>query len=76
MVAENNEAMLGTYAMIDPRGFVYTNAEGTYRYSSQTMLEMGFSEAWNEVASGFSEAAFQARNGEWDWNREAAGGEA
>ena len=76
VVAENNEAMLGTYAMIDPRGFVYTNAEGTYRYSSQTMLEMGFSEAWNEVASGFSEAAFQARNGEWDWNREAAGGEA
>ena len=76
VVAENNEAMLGTYAMIDPRGFVYTNAEGTYRYSSQTMLEMGFSKAWNEVASGFSEAAFQARNGEWDWNREAAGGEA
>lgn len=76
VVAENNEAMLGTYAMIDPRGFVYTNAEGTYRYSSQTMLEMGFNKAWNEVASGFSEVAFQARNGEWDWNREVVGGEA
>ena len=76
VVAENNDAMLGTYAMIDPRGFVYTNAEGTYRYSSQTMLEMGFEAAWKEVSCGFSEVAFQARDGEWDWNREAVAGDA
>lgn len=76
VVAENNDAMLGTYAMIDPRGFVYTNAEGTYRYSSQSMLEMGFRAAWKEVSCGFSEVAFQARDGEWDWNREAVAGDA
>lgn len=75
IVAENNDAMLGTYAMIDPRGFVYTNAEGSYRYSNQSMLDMGFMEAWREVSTGFSEFAFQARDGQWDWNREASGGE-
>lgn len=76
VVQENNDAMLGTYAMIDPRGFVYTNAQGAYRYSCQTILEIGFLEAWKEVSSGYSEVAFQARDGEWDWNRESVGGEA
>lgn len=76
VVAENNEAMLGTYAMIDPLGRVYTNAEGRYRYSSDSMLVMGFVDAWREVSTGFSAEAFLARDGDWDWNREASGGEA
>lgn len=76
VVAENNEAMLGTYAMIDPLGRVYTNAEGRYRYSSDSMLVMGFVDAWREVSTGFSAEAFRARDGDWDWNREASGGEA
>jgi radical S-adenosyl methionine domain-containing protein 2 len=38
IVAENNAAMLGTYAMVDPRGHVYTNAEGSYRYSNASIL--------------------------------------
>jgi len=76
IVAENNEAMLGTYAMIDPMGRVYTNAEGRYRYSSESSLTMGFLQAWNEVSEGFSQKAFEARDGDWDWSREAIRGEA
>ena len=76
VVAENNEAMLGTYAMIDPLGRVYTNAEGRYRYSNHSLLVMGFLEAWGQVSCGFSEHDFLARDGDWDWNREAVGGDA
>lgn len=75
IVAENNQAMLGTYAMIDPRGHVYTNAKGSYWYSTESLLDMGFSAAWQQVSSGFSEHGFQARDGNWDWNRETVGGE-
>jgi hypothetical protein len=40
------------------------------------MLVMGFVDAWREVSTGFSAEAFLARDGDWDWNREASGGEA
>jgi hypothetical protein len=36
---------------------------------------MGFSEAWDEVSNGFDEGRFNARDGNWDWNRERTGGE-
>lgn len=74
IVAENNEAMLGTYAMIDPVGRVYTNAESRYKYSSHSCLVIGFIEAWNEVSNGFDQASFVARDGQWDWHRESVGG--
>lgn len=67
VVPENNDAMLGTYAMIDAQGKVYTNKEGRYLYSSETILESGFVNCWSEVQSGFSHEAFDARGGEWDW---------
>lgn len=75
IVAEDNAAMLGTYAMVDPRGHVYTNAEGAYRYSSSSIAEVGFHEAWREVASGFSQEAFHARDGQWDWHRVTTDGD-
>ncbi|MGB1567945.1 MAG: viperin family antiviral radical SAM protein [Candidatus Poseidoniaceae archaeon] len=74
IVAEDNEAMLGTYAMIDPIGRVYTNAHSRYKYSSHSCLVIGFIEAWNEVSNGFDQASFVARDGQWDWNREPIGG--
>ena len=67
VVPENNDAMLGTYAMIDALGHVYTNKEGSYRYSKQTIQSSGFITCWSEVSSGFSHEAFDARGGEWDW---------
>ena len=68
VVAENNDAMKGTYAMIDPMGLVYTNAEGRYKYSSQPVFAIGFEAAWREVASGWSKEAFEGREGVWDWD--------
>ena len=67
VVPENNDAMLGTYAMIDALGRVYTNKEGFYLYSKGTIQDDGFAHCWNEVSPGFSHEAFDARGGEWDW---------
>ena len=67
VVPENNDAMLGTYAMIDALGRVYTNKDGYYLYSEQTVQNSGFISCWSEVNSGFSHEAFDARGGEWDW---------
>ena len=67
MVPENNEAMLGTYAMIDALGRVYTNKNGFYLYSEGVVQNDGFASCWNEVSPGFCHDAFDARGGEWDW---------
>ena len=67
VVPENNDAMLGTYAMIDAIGRVYTNQNGYYLYSEDTIQEFGFVRCWNQVSPGFSHEAFEARGGEWDW---------
>jgi radical S-adenosyl methionine domain-containing protein 2 len=68
IVAEDNEDMLGTYAMIDPQGMVYTNLHGRYHYSKQSAVDIGFSDAWEQVLGGFSQKRFVARGGEWNWN--------
>jgi len=67
IVAEDNEDMLGTYAMIDPQGKVYTNLNGRYRYSKQSAVDIGFSAAWAQVMDGFSQQNFIRRGGEWSW---------
>lgn len=67
IVAEDNADMLGTYAMIDPLGKVYTNATGSYLYSSKSAIEIGFEAAWNEVEQGFSVTGFEERGGDWDF---------
>ena len=69
IVAEDNEDMLGTYAMIDPQGMAYTNLNGRYHYSKQSAVDIGFTEAWRQVKNGFSQNEFKARGGEWDWSR-------
>jgi radical S-adenosyl methionine domain-containing protein 2 len=69
IVAEDNEDMLGTYAMIDPQGRAYTNKNGRYLYSNKSCIEVGFSDAWNEVVTGFSETRFSDRGGNWDWKK-------
>ena len=70
IVAEDNEDMLGTYAMIDPLGRVYTNLNGQYHYSKSSIIDIGFSAAWSEVMDGFSNLRFERRGGDWNWNRE------
>ena len=69
IVAEDNEDMLGTYAMIDPQGMVYTNLHGRYHYSKQSAVDIGFLAAWAQVMDGFSDIGFESRGGNWDWRK-------
>ena len=68
VVAEDNEAMLGTYAMIDAQGRCYTNAQGRYLYSNAGIHEIGFAKAWAQISSGFNEYRFIQRDGYWQWD--------
>ena len=61
IVSEDNEDMLGTYAMIDPQGMVYTNLHGCYHYSKKSAVEIGFSASWAQVMDGFSDIGFESR---------------
>ena len=69
IVAEDNSDMLGTYAMVDPQGLVYTNMNGKYEYSKRSAIEVGFEQAWMEVCAGFSEIGFSRRGGLWKWRK-------
>ena len=72
IVSEDNEDMLGTYAMIDPQGMVYTNMQGRYLYSKQSAVEIGFSAAWEQVMKGFSKVGFEGRGGLWEWSQHSS----
>lgn len=61
-VAESNEAMTGSYVMMDPVGRFFQNWEGTYRYSRST-LKIGVFRALSEV--GWSKEKFLARGGSY-----------
>ena len=53
IVSEDNDEMLGTYAMIDPQGLVYTNLNGKLFLFTGFNFEGGFSNAWAQVEDGF-----------------------
>jgi len=74
IVSEDNEDMLGTYAMIDPQGMVYTNLHSRYHYSKQSVGDIGFLAAWAQVMGGFSHKGFINRGGEWGWSQNSAKG--
>lgn len=63
-IAEDNEAMRGSYAMIDPLGRFYGNATGRHVYSPP-ILDVGVEAALTAV--GFSGAKFDARGGRYAW---------
>ena len=69
IVSEDNEDMLGTYAMIDPQGMVYTNLHSRYHYSKQSVGDIGFLAAWAQVRDGFSDIGFENRGGKWNWRK-------
>jgi len=69
IVSEDNEDMLGTYAMIDPQGMVYTNLHSRYHYSKQSVGDIGFLAAWAQVMDGFSNIGFEKRGGKWNWSQ-------
>ena len=63
-VAEDNDAMRGSYLMIDPEGRFFDNAEGRHRYSAP-VLEVGVEAALAQV--GVSHAKFMGRGGRYAW---------
>lgn len=73
-VAEDNDAMIDTYVMVDPLGRFFGNTGGVNRVSAP-ILEVGVQAAAATMA--FDAAGFAARGGRYDWrpasNRGAAG---
>ena len=64
VVPEDNDAMTGTYAMVDPAGRFFDNTLGRHRYSAP-ILQVGLRAAWEEIA--FSISRFEARGGVYSW---------
>lgn len=63
-VAEDNEEMTGTYAMIDPAGRFFDNTNGSHTYS-KSILEVGVDAAMKEVSINYSK--FLKRGGLYKW---------
>ncbi len=63
-VVEDNDAMRGSYAMVDPLGRFYGNATGRH-VTSAPILEVGVPAALDQV--GFEPAKFEARGGVYAW---------
>lgn len=66
LVPENNEAMSGSYAMIDPLGRFFDNISGKHQYSDP-ILEVGVEQAWQQIE--FLPERFEARGGNYDWKQ-------
>ena len=64
VVAESNEAMKGTYAMIDPAGRFFDNVTGRLHYS-RPIQDVGLPAAWEDVK--FDMQRFRSRGGEYNW---------
>ncbi len=64
VVPENNDAMRGTYAMVDPAGRFFDNTAGHHTYS-RPILEEGAKAAFRDIT--FDHERFEARGGIYDW---------
>jgi len=72
-VAEDNDAMTDSYAMIDPLGRFFGNSGGVQSYS-RPILEVGVPAALAEA--GYQSIKLEARGGIWAWNEAPARGRA
>ena len=66
-VAESNELMRGSYAMVDALGRFYSNSKGGHIYSD-SILDVGVKESWEKNC--FNEEKFNRRGGVYDWKNE------
>lgn len=64
IVAEDNDDMRGSYAMVDPAGRFFDNSKGGHSYSSP-ILSVGVHKAMHEVH--IDTEKFFNRGGDWDW---------
>lgn len=65
VVPESNNAMKGSYAMVDPAGRFYDNTNGVHNYS-RSIVDIGCILAIQQVNYDF--AKFISRGGIYDWN--------
>lgn len=68
IIAESNDLMTSTYAMIGPAGRFFDNSKGSYIYS-QPILKVGVQSAFQFVKFSFDK--FQKREGMYDWERKS-----
>jgi len=61
-IFEDNDAMTGSYAMIDPYGRFFDNTLGHHQYSSP-IFEGGFAKTYSEISVNHTK--FKARGGEY-----------
>lgn len=66
VAAEDNEAMRGSYLMVDPLGRFFSNIHGGYRYSEPIWL-VGWDKARDQIEVDVQR--FLARGGLYDWRR-------
>ena len=71
IVVEDNEAMDGSYAMVDPLGRFFQRVDGKYA-RSEPIHEVGVEMAWNQVG-GFDSGRFAQRGGDYDPGHIATG---
>lgn len=64
IIPESNEAMKGSYAMVDPAGRFYDNSRGKHHYS-RPILEVGARSAIRDVDYDLNK--FIERGGIYDW---------
>lgn len=64
-IIERNEAMLGSYIMVDPQGCFVDNATGTLEHSAP-ILEVGVKQAFNQIR--FDYTKFYQRGGLYKWD--------
>ena len=63
-VGEDNDAMTGSYVMLDPLGRFFQNTEGRYTYS-RSILDVGVGKALDSV--GWDRGKFLERGGLYSW---------
>jgi radical S-adenosyl methionine domain-containing protein 2 len=64
IVFEDNNAMTGSYLMIDPAGRFFDNTNGFYKYSN-SILNIGVNQALSEIKFDFD--LFKERGGLYSW---------
>jgi radical S-adenosyl methionine domain-containing protein 2 len=69
-IVEDNDAMRGSYVMVDPLGRFIGNSTGRYVYSAP-IAEVGVDAALRQV--GWSPEKFEERGGRYGWGPVAAG---
>jgi radical S-adenosyl methionine domain-containing protein 2 len=66
IIAETNELMTASYAMVDPAGRFFDNSKGRHTYSEK-MLEVGVEKAFQQVL--ILEDRFLKRDGVYNWKK-------